>query len=355
MIKSLISYYFPLLCSLIGYDGFTQANQPKLAVFSPEYSEKIRNVSPINALAFQGDGALWISQNSTLSATQVIRSFDFSTGKLSIRQDKFKNERQKIPGVTKVSDLILNLPNGISVVNDAGIDGQILDYFLMPDGWVIVASEYSIKLYNQSGNYQKEFVGHSGEVRAAAVSSNGKYLASGNDDQTISLWKISETGTAPSLRQAFPESSWTKLFASLPMDSLTHHTSKQAWKTVIEFLKSNGDRNYEDIEEVYLNLGELVMQRVTLFMTDDHQWICWNPTGYYLGTEDSGNFVGWQLARDQHKPADFYSLQQYAEKLFRPEQIQKSFIQGRRVEEILKEEGAPIFDIFKQTSKESKQ
>ena len=125
---------------------------------------------------------------------------------------------------------MLSLPKGKSIQNEPSVDGRMLDYQLTPDGNVVVASDYSLKMYDRGGLLLKEFVGHSGEVRALTVSSDGRYLVSGGEDQLIIIWKLSESGAAPSLRKAFPDEIWARYFSALPVDSLTKEPSKKAWE-----------------------------------------------------------------------------------------------------------------------------
>ncbi len=129
------------------------------------------------------------------------------------------------------------------------------------------------------------------------------------------------------------------------MDSFTRETTKEAWQEVINFLKANGDKTYKGIEEVYKNLGEAVMPFATLFLADDFEWVCWTPKGYFSCTSSGSQYFGWHINRGINQLADFYAAEQYFEILFRPKVMEKSFQQGKRVEEILKEEGERIFDL----------
>ncbi len=88
---------------------------------------------------------------------------------------------------------------------------RILDYQVLQDGSVLVASDFALKLFDKNGFLSKEFVGHYGAVRAVAVSADGKYLASGGEDQSIILWKMAETGYAPSLRKVFEGDDWGRI------------------------------------------------------------------------------------------------------------------------------------------------
>jgi WD40 repeat protein len=65
-------------------------------------------------------------------------------------------------------------------------------YSLTPDGQTIISggSFGVITAYDRTGKTLGDFVGHEGDVWAAAVSPDGKYLVSGSDDQTVRLWDV---------------------------------------------------------------------------------------------------------------------------------------------------------------------
>ena len=116
---------------------------------------------------------------------------------------------------------------------------------------------------------------------------------------------------------------------------------------MIDYLKANGDKTYKGIEEVYKNLGETVLPFATLFLTEDNEWVCWAHKGYFTCTSAGSQYFGWHVNRGIDKLADFYAAEQYFEILYRPTQMQKSIAQGRRVEDILRDEGERIFDLSK--------
>jgi WD40 repeat protein len=249
--------------------------------------------------------------------------------------------------VSQTGPNTLDLPKGKKILTDENQDGRILDYHALADGNVIVASDFSLKMFDKNGYIHKEFVGHYGAVRTVAVSPDGRYLASGGEDQSIIIWKLSDTGFAPSLRQAFDDEDWAAFFTSLPFDSLTKEPTKKAWLEVIGQLKSSGNKAYKGIEEIYKTLGEQVIPFATLFLTDDLEWICWTPRGYFSCSSAGGQYFGWHINKGIDQLADFYSAEQYFEILYRPTEVSNSFKQGKRVEDILRESGERIFDLSK--------
>jgi WD40 repeat protein len=272
-------------------------------------------------------------------------SFDFLNFNVNRNPAKLPPPKVVKSSITQTSPFDLDLGRGKLIQNDPTGDGRILTYKTLPDGNIVVGSDYSLRMYDKDGLLLKEFIGHSGGVRGISLTADGAYLASGGEDQTIILWKLSETGAARSLRQEFPEETWANFFSSLPVDSLTKEPTKKAWRDVIDFLKANGDKTYKGIEEVYKNLGEAVLPFATLFLTEDFEWVCWTPKGYFTCTSSGSQYFGWHVNRGINKLADFYAAEQYFEILYKPKQMQRSVAQGKRIEEILIAEGERLFDL----------
>lgn len=323
----------------------------EIVLWNPINGKTIRRIkgkgSAIHDLAFGPGLELFISRVSEPGKPgNFPMSFDLANFSINRTPGRYVPPASDAnAAIRQSSELVLNLPKGKSIQNDLDDDGRIMDFQTTRDGNIVVASDHSLKLYDKAGLLQKEFVGHSGEVRALAVSEDGRYLASGGEDQSIIIWKLNESGAAPSLRKVFSDENWDRYFSALPVDSLTREPSKKAWMEVIDFLKANGDKTYKGIEEMYKNLGESVLPFATLFISDDLEWVCWTPKGYFNCTSFGGRYFGWHVNRGIQKLADYYSAEQYFEILYRPKHMEKSMVSGKRIEDILKEEGERIFDL----------
>jgi WD40 repeat protein len=302
----------------------------------------------IQDLAFGNGLELFISRDFTKNGkSQFKAAFDFANLTVNRNPGQMNVAPKNTKDVTQTSENTLELPKGKVIQTDPAVDGRILDYQALADGSVLVGSDFSLKMYDKNGYLHKEFVGHSGAVRTVAVTADGQYLASGGEDQSIILWKLSESGYAPTLRKAFDGQEWADFFSSLPNDSLTREPSKKAWKDVIDFLKANGNKAYRQIEEQYKLLGEMVIPFATLFVTEDNEWVCWTPKGYFSCSSSGSQYFGWHVNRGINQLADFYAAEQYFEILYRPKELGKSILQGKRVEDLLRESGQRIFDLGK--------
>jgi WD40 repeat protein len=224
---------------------------------------------------------------------------------------------------------------------------RILDYVKLRNGNVIIASDFSLRMFDANGYLLKEFIGHYGAVRAVALTKDERYFASGGEDQTIILWKLDETGVVPSIRDVYKGEDWRKFFESLPVDTSTYLPSKKAWNDVITFLKGAGNKTSRDFEETYRGLGEVGVPFTTLFLSDDQEWVNWTPSGYFACSSAGGQYFGWHVNKGIHQLADFYEADQYFELLYRPRELSKGVQEGKRVDVILKEAGERIFDLSK--------
>jgi WD40 repeat protein len=294
-----------------------------------------------------GEGLQLYINNAQIDNPDYNRLFDFTT--FTLKQDPGKpktadaNSRRR--NVKQTGIYSISLPKNNTIQNDEFEDGRILDYKISPEGNILVASDFSLKVYNNEGFLLKEYLGHTGGVRAVAFSKDGRYIASGSEDQKINIWKTDDEGFAPSVREIFKDPVWSEYFGSLPVDSLTYIETTDAWEEVIRYLQDNEDKTYKDIQRVYSSIGEKVKPFFTLFISEDNEWVCWTPKGYFSCSSAGGENFGWHVDKGIDELADFYTAEQYFEILFRPEILKKSIQQGKRVEDILHEEGERIFDL----------
>jgi WD40 repeat protein len=300
--------------------------------------------SPIHHLAFGQGYELFFSREMTDKPTYK-GSFDFSSFILNRNPDRSPIIKPYPKDVFQTGINTIALPKGKMIQTDEGMDGRILDFKVLPDGSVAVASDFSLKLFDKNGYLSKEFLGHSGAVRSVTVSDDGKYLASGGEDQSIIIWRLSETGFAPSMRSVFDTPEWSDYFDSLPVDSLTTEHTKKAWLDVIAFLKANGEKVYKEVDARFKTLGEVLIPYATLFLAEDNEWVCWTPRGYFSCSSDGAQYFGWHQNQGIDKLALFYDADQYFQILYRPKEMAKSIVEGKRVEDILRETGERIFDL----------
>jgi WD40 repeat protein len=325
----------------------------EILLWNPINGMTIRKIkgkgNAVQEVAFGNGLELYVSQEAAKNSKPVYKTkFDFA----SLTMDRSPNPsgvapRKATPDISQASENSISLPKGKSIQTDPNEDGRILDFLGLADGNIIVASDFSVKLFDRNGLPLKEFVGHFGAVRSITSSADGTYVATGGEDQTIILWRLGDTGFVPTMRQVFPDEQWQEFFKSLPVDSLTRVPTRKAWQDVIGFMKKEGIKTYREVEQVYTTVAEIVIPFATLFIADDSEWVCWTPRGYFACSSNGGQYFGWHVNRGIKRLADYYAAEQFFEILYRPKEVAKSIQQGKRVEEIIRESGERLFDLTK--------
>lgn len=337
----------------------TGGTRNEIVIWNAISAKNIRTISGkgnfIGGLAFGVGMELFISPEFGVDKKpDYTYSFDFhnftiknNPGKPRISAER---ENRLLRSLSYGNDpYTLKLPRGKEIINDPAQDGIIRTYDVTLDDKIIVGSDFSLKLYNIDGNIEKEFIGHTGGVWSLAVSPDGRYFTSGSEDQTIRLWKLDETGHAPSMLDYFEnDPEILEILESLKMDSLVRDDSRVSWEKAIEVIGNNYDRRTTGyFQDIFNNLGETVIPFANLFVADDGEWICWTPTGYFSSSTSGADYFGWHINNGIEKLAEFYSAEQYFEILYRPQVLARSIAQGKRVKTILKEDGEKIFDLSK--------
>lgn len=276
-------------------------------------------------------------------------SFDFKNFSIRQNPDKPRNSYSKAANssLAQLSPYQIEVNRRGLIQNDEFEDGRILDFQATKTGNVIVASDFSLKMYTSQGILMKEFLGHTAGVRAVAVTKDSRYMASGGEDQTIKIWKLDESGEIPSMKDVFQSDEWIEYFNQYELEDLIEKNSAGAWKEAIAKIESAGDRTSRDIQDVYDNLGETITPFANLFVSNDSEWISWVPTGYFNCSSAGGQYFGWHINRGIRQLADFYTAEQYFEILYRPKVLMRSINESKRVDLILQDEGEQLFDLGK--------
>jgi WD40 repeat protein/type II secretory pathway predicted ATPase ExeA len=140
-------------------------------------------------------------------------------------------------------------------------------YTLTPDGQGVLSGGLNgvLRLYALDGSLRGTLVGHTGEIKAVAVSADGRWALSGANDQTLCLWSL------PPVMPASP----------------------------IELKPT-----------------------LTLFPTQDGEWVAWTPGGYFTASARGIRLIGASINQGLDKRAPYISGEQLRERFYRPELIQ---------------------------------
>ena len=81
-----------------------------------------------------------------------------------------------------------------------------------------------------------------------------------------------------------------------------------------EYLASASDD--QTIRLWNLDSGELL---ASLFVADDHEWVCWTPSGHYHASPGGERYIGWHLNRGTGQLGDFFPSYVFRKVFHRPD------------------------------------
>jgi WD40 repeat protein len=212
----------------------------------------------------------------------------------------------------------------------------------------------TLALYNgATGEQVRQLTGHAGTIRSLCFAADGKLLASTAEDQTTSLWSLTDLGSLLGQRGLLrgvtvePDKATGKLIiARLDEDDLTAANRNLLKKgDIIEGWQENGKpRSFTSAREFYsavswrkpgplelqvkrgggpvtvkLTVGQGIDERRPLFSLfvarrsgqadkpEARPWVCWSPSGPFEASDaDAEQLLGWQSSTGQtDRPTTF--------------------------------------------------
>ena len=139
-------------------------------------------------------------------------------------------------------------------------------YTLTPDGHNVLSGGQNgeLCLYTIDGKTRARFIGHTGEIKAVAVSADGRWALSGSNDQTIKLWNLADVPSSGSAE---------------------------------------------------------IVPTITLFPTADGEWIAWTPDGFFAASAKGSLSIGYSINQGLAKMAKYVSVDQLYDRFYRPDLI----------------------------------
>jgi WD40 repeat protein len=139
-------------------------------------------------------------------------------------------------------------------------------YTLTPDGRSILSGGQNgeLRFYGLEGKPGARLIGHTGQIKAVAVSADGRWALSGANDQTVKLWNlagIDPSGTAE------------------------------------------------------------IAPALTLFPTADNEWIAWTPEGYFAASANGARQIGYSVNQGVARTAKYVSVDQLYDRFYRPDLV----------------------------------
>ena len=213
-----------------------------------------------------------VGKTTDYTSNDILSIYDFETlkiaepkGEIASSNLKFDYQDAKLARTapTAEGENMAVIEYGAAKINADASLGVVSTFTVLPSGEVIIGTPTNLRSFDAAGNKTKDFIGHSGSIKALAVSSDGKYLASLAEDYVICLWNLSET--SPTVTP---------------------------------------------------------VARLSLF--NQGEWICIGRDNYYTSSKRGGRYAGFHINQDRNKEAKFYPFQQLDAQLNRPDLVLKS-------------------------------
>ncbi|MDJ0783593.1 MAG: caspase family protein [Desulfosarcinaceae bacterium] len=122
----------------------------------------------------------------------------------------------------------------------------------------------ALGLFGLDGKLRAELVGHTGEIKAVAVSADGRWALSGSNDQTVKLWNL---------------------------------------------------------DAVYTDGAREIAATLTLFPTADGQWIAWTKEGFFAASTTGSRNIGYSVNQGLALTAKYVSVDQLYDRFYRPDLV----------------------------------
>ncbi|HMV46628.1 MAG TPA: caspase family protein [Blastocatellia bacterium] len=170
----------------------------KLSAFA-EVTKLSSRANPVQAVAFSNDGRWFAIGNRDTSATlwdvnagRLTANFAGNTG--SVNAVAFGSDSQTLATGSQSGIVrLFNVVGANETANWQAHEDSVNALLFADDKLVTGSSDQSIKVWNAATRNQiVKLSGHTAEVRALAVSADGKWLASGAADGAIKIWQTGD-------------------------------------------------------------------------------------------------------------------------------------------------------------------
>lgn len=280
--------------------------------------------------------------------SEITHTFDMLTRSIS-KNDVLQNWNRP---VTKSGEYTLErkrtggeleqLNSGLMILkNGVVVDSIIREYWngsrhnvfgLTSAGWIVSGGSYGIlSAYSLEGNEVSRFVGHEGDIWGLSLNEEGDRMITASSDQTIRIWELKNVGVPAATsnlispldycRMMEVDATYKKVFDLLGLQTESKGTMAEDWKKVIAVLKKN---NFP-CQFLENKLAELtrnfIYPLVSVFLSENGEWIIWNEQGYYTASKKGARYVGYHINRGSDREAKYYPFEQFDLKFNRPDII----------------------------------
>ena len=264
------------------------------------------------------------SEHEKFQPAGISRVFDFENLVLhtqNVKSNEFKQADFEFNGRRLHNNPHSNPYKEGKIVNDSVV--SLAAYSFTSMGSVVVSNWYRLRLFKDNDKATTEYVGHTSDIWAVAVSNDNKYLVSGGADATIKLWNFNAEPNYPPLLKFLTHHTWKQFFEKENLLIAASTPGKENWEKIIKTLKDKKISSYENIEMFYKGYVPQSDPLVSVFVGTDNEWICWTPGGYFACSPNADKYIGWQINIRPDTLAQFFSASQIFEKFYRPDIVKK--------------------------------
>jgi WD40 repeat protein/flagellar motor protein MotB len=188
-------------------------------------------------------------------------------------------------------------------------------YTFTADGRYVAAADFAgvINVFRVPDMQQVATLsGHNGSIDAVAVSSDSRYLFSGGFDQALRIWHLADLP---------------------PVDF--NSVDEETVERVKKMIALSGQEVTSEIALMAMRKTNMrahkvpeVSPLVTIFPSQDGEWVAWTQSGYYAASPQGDRYIGWHMNRGLDRAADWYGADQFAATFYRPDVVAKTLELG---------------------------
>jgi len=209
---------------------------------------------------------------------------------------------------------VLSLYKGDQTVGVASSLTLFLAYTFTADGrYVAAAADRVIHLFRVPDMQQvASLSGHDGAIIALAVSPDSRYLFSAGKDQTLRIWNLADLPPVDFNRGDEEAVERMRKMIAMGVKEVTSHAALTAMRKM----------------NMCTHKVPEVSPLVTIFPSQDGEWVAWTQSGYYAASPKGDRYIGWHMNRGLDRAADWYGADQFAATFYRPDVVAKTLELG---------------------------
>ncbi len=234
--------------------------------------------------------------------------------------------------------------------NDTLLDGKLCPVFIGSETGRLAMLGVPGPQNANAWGIAKEYLGHLNTITAIEESPDKTLLATSSLDGTIRIWPITSNRDLADLDvimdgnrvYSVPPGSYGEAAGLQAKDEIVSFAGQPYYSRVPRMMRGEfreGQmvelriRRKERFAWVFAGTAtktinvrlakrpDILEPILSLFFAEDGEWVAWTRGGFYDASSRGGQYVGWHVNQEREMPADFYSVDQFAPVLYRPDVI----------------------------------